>query len=159
MTREVPLWDEMQKILDAVNDKILERGKNYWEDGQIKKIILSSDSGFEAQVWGSHEELYDISIITDQNGTLLDYDCSCPYDWDFVCKHLVAVAIAIQKSEYQKKQKFKKESEPSLAEVLRVVDVKKLENFILEYAKRDSWFENALLQELRSVEIEKSDQK
>jgi uncharacterized Zn finger protein len=59
-------------------------------------------------VEGSASMPYQVSITLDE-ASVLDADCSCPYDWGGACKHIVAALLA-----YVHEPAF--ESTPSLAD-------------------------------------------
>ena len=77
-------------VLTKVTGKSFERGKDYFESGMVESVTLRGNRLF-ADVLGSEEDLYHIGITIQQDDfTAL---CTCPYDWDGYCKHIVAVLL------------------------------------------------------------------
>jgi hypothetical protein len=66
-----------------------ERGKEYFEDGCVEKIWKEGDE-YKAIVRGTHP--YKVSLQFD--GEELTYSCSCPFELDGICKHVVAAIFA-----------------------------------------------------------------
>jgi uncharacterized Zn finger protein len=46
-----------------------------------------------AEVQGSQHEPYHVRLSVEA-GALGEAECSCPYDWDGICKHVVATLLA-----------------------------------------------------------------
>lgn len=66
--------------------KILQRGREYYREGNIDDIIIDGLS-LEAYVFG--RELYHVHVKITENHKLA-MDCSCPYNATGPCKHLAA---------------------------------------------------------------------
>ncbi len=141
------LSESLQALINSADDKIVKRGKEYYASQQIKKLTQSPDGRFAAEVRGSQGELYKVIVDTDPNGKVTDFSCSCPYDLGYICKHLVAVSIAIQNGKY-KKVRVKSNSETnSISTAIQSADTDKLKAFVIEYAKRDRQFKTEVLLE------------
>lgn len=77
-------------------EHILERGYDYYMNGNIKKI--EQINGFwQAKVEGNYGD-YKVIISVDQNRNIKTYQCDCPYDGG-VCKHIAAVFYHIDENE------------------------------------------------------------
>lgn len=63
-----------------------ERGKEYFEDGCVEKI-WEEEEEYRALVRGT--QVYEVSMSF-RDGDELKYQCSCPYEGDGACKHIVA---------------------------------------------------------------------
>ncbi len=87
--------DTIEGILNSVLDTIYERGENYYHLGNILEII-NSNGNYTAEVEGSNGEIYTVNIEMNSSGKVKFFDCDCPYDYSPVCKHIVAVLLAIQ---------------------------------------------------------------
>lgn len=88
----------IERILNSVPDKIYERGEDYYRFGNIIEIT-NKNGDYIANVEGSDGESYDVNVEIDSNGNVKFFDCDCPYDYSPVCKHIVAVMLAIQNGE------------------------------------------------------------
>ncbi|MCI0438511.1 MAG: SWIM zinc finger family protein [Chloroflexi bacterium] len=74
------------------NEKSIQRGREYYEGGAVLSVVLRGSQLF-AKVIGSEEEPYQVRVELNRHG-LVGAACSCPYDWDGYCKHIVAVILA-----------------------------------------------------------------
>src|SRR3989344_7597713 len=67
-----------------------DKGKEYFEDDCIEKIWQEGNA-YKAIVKGAHK--YNVSLKCDDEGEF-EYICSCPYELDGACKHVVATIFA-----------------------------------------------------------------
>ena len=89
----------IQRFLGDIDSKILARGEDYYRSGQVENI--ERDGGHvTAEVSGSEEDLYLVELGFSEDGEVEDWSCDCPYDWGPVCKHTVAVLLAIRRKTY-----------------------------------------------------------
>jgi len=128
-------------LASRADDKIVARGRGYYRYGYVEKLTLSPEGKFVAEVAGSEDDNYEVFIEV-KDGAVQDFGCDCPYDWGDVCKHLIAVALAIQDGKF--KQAQPRLNEQGLYELLLDIDPDELLDFLADYAKRDSDFEDAL---------------
>lgn len=77
-------------LRELANTTSFKRGQGYYRDGAVSKL-KGSGGVVTARVLGS--ENYRVEL--DLNGRRLKTSCSCPYDYDGVCKHVVAVGLAL----------------------------------------------------------------
>lgn len=89
------LQDGLRHFLDGVDPTILDRGENYYHSGQVESVIWD-ENHVTAEVSGSEDEPYLVEIAFSEDGEVEDCSCDCPYEWDPVCKHTVAVLLDIQ---------------------------------------------------------------
>ena len=99
-----------------------DRGEDYYHSGTVfdpqrRGNILS------ALVEGSQYEPYRVAVTLDAGG-VLDANCSCPYDWGGVCKHIVAVLLTY----VRKPEAFVARLEP--AELLRDLEAETLRHVL-----------------------------
>lgn len=133
---------EFENYVDA---KILERGKDYYENDQIEDLIETKKGLWHAMVYGSDN--YSVEIELGKADVVLDYSCDCPYDYGAVCKHLVAVFYALCDRVIEipipeistKKGKMKK---LSFNELLKKIEFQELQNFIKTYSNRNEKFKS-----------------
>ena len=70
---QIPL-DQFEQIID---EKILQRGLAYFQDGQVREIEEVSPGVYETVVEGSED--YNVQL-TIENNVVTQYRCNCPYD-------------------------------------------------------------------------------
>lgn len=137
------LHDSINDILDQTGKKVLERGLNYYINGNIKALTLMPNGDFEANVTGS-VNTYKVNINLDKRNRVSGIKCTCPYDYGYVCKHSVAVLTAIRNGEFQKfagtAVPQKTQEVKKYPELLADTDPQKLCRLIERYAERDVFF-------------------
>ncbi|MBT2557609.1 hypothetical protein J7E24_07425 [Hymenobacter sp. ISL-91] len=79
-----------QNLKAAANTTSYERGQQYFKRGYVGKISRENNT-FKARVEGS--ERYKVRLTVDRTGAT--YRCNCPYDYDGICKHAVALGLAV----------------------------------------------------------------
>ena len=90
--------DNFEELTD---DTILTRGSRYYKQGKVIDL-LETETGYEASVAGTNEYQVEVEILENNEVRL---SCSCPYDQGPICKHQVAVLIAINKGTHQPKSR------------------------------------------------------
>ena len=118
-----------------IEDKIVDRGRDYYHSDSIESIEQVDKGEFSAIVWGTDE--YEVYVKLDKNGNITGHDCDCPYDWGNVCKHEVAVFLHIRNHQLHWSNKTQM-SQIQLA--LNNMSDRKLRAFVLEKLKRDRGF-------------------
>ncbi|MBI4063435.1 MAG: DEAD/DEAH box helicase family protein [Elusimicrobia bacterium] len=77
--------------------RVVARGAAYYRQGHVQSLESLNDR-IEAQVEGTQTEPYKIEIAFDEGGRPKS-QCSCPFNWEPLCKHAVAVLLAWQQEE------------------------------------------------------------
>jgi uncharacterized Zn finger protein len=109
-----------ETIQDRCTDPVFERGQTYRREGQIQQLDRFDDL-VTAVVLGSNP--YDVTVKFD--GRSLETQCTCPYDGQGDCKHVVAVLLTIADNPPED------ESE-RIEAVLADVPVEELRAFVLD---------------------------
>jgi uncharacterized Zn finger protein len=87
-----------EKSIRAVaTAEVFARGKTYWKSGAVSGLKRRGDI-LSAEVEGSEDEPYIVTVEL-ARGRALGMSCTCPYEWDGVCKHVVAVLLAFAADE------------------------------------------------------------
>ena len=80
--------------LDAyVPAKLYKRGVDYFEQRHVEELTEDAPNRWHAVVSGTRD--YHVSIYLKGTGTILSSSCTCPFESDSLCKHEVAVCLAI----------------------------------------------------------------
>lgn len=87
--RNLPSW---------ASSGVVARGRDYYRQGRVSGLDLVEGGGLEARVAGSAGQPYRVEIGFARSGPPTSR-CGCPYRWEPLCKHAVAVLIAWQQSE------------------------------------------------------------
>lgn len=84
--------------------KIWQRGMDYYDEGGVIDLEEVIPGEWEATVEGSMDYRVELSL----NGREVEsWSCDCPYDYGDICKHVVAVVLAVRdKLEKQGKSAF-----------------------------------------------------
>lgn len=86
--------------------RTLARGVDYYRKGRVLSLESYENKPITARVEGTLDEPYDVEVRFDPLG-MPKSKCACPFNWEPLCKHAVAVLLAWQQSETG--------SEPTLA--------------------------------------------
>ena len=79
-----------QSLRQLANPTSYSRGQSYYNSNSVTKLRREGDT-FHAMVQGSRN--YRGTLRLAPGGP--EFTCSCPYDWDGICKHSVALALAV----------------------------------------------------------------
>ncbi|MBT9165256.1 MAG: hypothetical protein DDT23_01271 [candidate division WS2 bacterium] len=127
----MPLPEITEDIInDLASGASLSKGYNYFHSGTVEKVWIEKGA-YNAHVQGS--ELYTVTISRNKDD--LQTDCTCPYDWGGVCKHIVAAMLAIC---HNKKIKEHKKDVVDIKFLIEKVDTGRLKKFLLEKLSTDS---------------------
>lgn len=94
---------------------------------EINKLAINDANDFaQAEVLGSGGNLYNVEI-KNYNSPYIESFCDCPYDWNSICKHEVAVLMQLSKqtnSSQKNKTDSKKYSKtaPYIIKPFKVID-------------------------------------
>ena len=78
-----------------VRPAVLARAKEYLDSGKISQITQLAPGCYHAEVKGTHS--YGVEIDIDGSGNIIQAECTCPYGYGGLCKHISAVLMAIEK--------------------------------------------------------------
>ena len=79
-----------QTLRQLANATSYSRGQSYYNGGSVTKLRRESDT-FHAMVRGSRDYRTTLRLAVDGP----EFTCTCPYDWDGICKHEVALGLAV----------------------------------------------------------------
>jgi uncharacterized Zn finger protein len=92
MTEEkLPRISEAQ-IRKLASSQSFERGEHYYENHMVSETVRQGMQ-LRGECEGSSYEPYEINVTLDAKG-IASTSCTCPYDWDGICKHIVALLLA-----------------------------------------------------------------
>lgn len=124
------------KFSDLFNYEVKIRGQEYYEQGNIKKIIkIKNKNVYRAIVEGTEDYEIKIEIVKKDKEETLIFDCSCPYQP--ACKHVYACLIAIDNKQYDIVD-LKPEIAPNiitLQQLIKNIPAEELKKKILENYK------------------------
>lgn len=124
----IPEENFLKEVDDEFHYQIKERGKRYYNSGEIIKLVKNGNH-YYAKVNGTYDEPYNVSITNSTNG--IGYECDCPYD--FPCKHEYAVLIAISKKEYEQIElkPVIHEKKASLSSMIEIIPSDEIKDYLL----------------------------
>ena len=142
---------EIQRFLNDVDSKIFRRGLDYYRSGMVECIDWDG-SHATAEVCGSEEDPYLVEVDFSEDSEVEDWSCDCPYEWGPVCKHIVAVLLALRERE---PRKTPKKTAMNAAKRKAVVEhlvgraqKEQLAALVLEHCQEDKRFRCQVLLEL-----------
>ncbi|MBI5597919.1 MAG: hypothetical protein HY928_17685 [Elusimicrobia bacterium] len=80
------------------SSRVISKGRDYYRQGRVSSLDSDEEGGIVAQVGGSTEQPYRVELRFARSGPPASR-CSCPYNWEPLCKHAVAALIAWQQAE------------------------------------------------------------
>ena len=83
----------LSKLEMYVPAKLYKRGLDYFERGLVEQLTEDAPNRWHAWVSGTQE--YEVSINLKKDGAIAGSYCTCPFESDSLCKHEVAVCLAI----------------------------------------------------------------
>ena len=131
------------KFESSIEKKILDRGFDYYEQKNVEDVDVLGNGEFSVIVEGTDD--YEV-FVKIENEKVIDYSCTCPYDYGDVCKHIVAVLYYIRDAEMHKEEYFST-IEDELIEVMKSIPAKELYTYIINYAKRHREFREDFFEE------------
>ena len=124
----------MKNWKDLFEQKILDRGRIYYEDEYIERYVYRNGT-INAIVCGSEDYEVEIQI---ENGMPTEMDCSCPYacEWGN-CKHMAAVLYMWEHDGKAKTSGDDVKETYDIHKVLDKADEKTVKSFLAELFKKD----------------------
>lgn len=113
-------------IQSHANPKSFARGKAYYYDGAVLSLTQRGQS-LQAAVEGSESHPYHVTIQF-EGDEITSAECTCPYDFDGWCKHIVATLLTCLR------QPAKIEERPTLEELLDHLNEAQTQRLLLELA-------------------------
>ena len=129
----------IEDFLSEVDTRIYDRGVQYYENDMVENLVQKG-CHYSAKVCGSGWEPYDVNILLSEEHEVADWYCSCPYDSGDVCKHVVAVLLALQNGEVEIKALKQKKPAVSLEHLLSKASKETLAALLLEHTREDERF-------------------
>jgi uncharacterized Zn finger protein len=83
----------LENFKKEIASHILQRGRDYYDDGCVVGLEEIGDGHWMAEVEGT--EIYIVEVEQSGDGGIY-HTCTCPYDWGPTCKHVAAVLYAIE---------------------------------------------------------------
>jgi hypothetical protein len=88
------------------------RGQAYFEEGAVGRIRhRPEDNFYSAIVSGTADYGVELSLADDEDDP--DFFCDCPYDYEGICKHAVALGLAVLKKGESKAARPQSASKPA----------------------------------------------
>ncbi len=120
-----------------VEGKIVERGRDYYKSGDVKKLEKVGENEYSAIVFGSRKYSVYVKLKDD---AIIKHECDCPYDYGDVCKHKVAVLYSIRNGNFS-------DESGKLNALLENLHESALRRYISNLLKKDSKFRREFLRE------------
>ncbi|MDR1819950.1 MAG: SWIM zinc finger family protein [Methanobrevibacter sp.] len=162
---------KLSDLINSADIKIILRGKDYYANDYISSLIFNPEKcRYMAKVKGSYSEDYQIHVDVDKRGYVLDYDCDCPYDYGDICKHLIAVFLAIEDENFKiisdkniksiqnvkliEEDKTSVNDETELLQLIETSSKEDLIEFLIDYSSLNTNLQRDLIRFLRKPNID-----
>lgn len=128
---------------ENINDIILNRGYDYYNEGNIAEKYEHENDEYVFIVEGSED--YEVTVQLDGNGEIIYSDCDCPYDFGHICKHQVAAYFELRDFLNRKSDTKEVVKQPELKEVLNNLPKEDLISIIVDISKKDAALKNSII--------------
>lgn len=143
---------------EEIDPTILKRGLSYYSSGHVIDFVEITHNEYQATVAGSED--YSVSLKK-KGDSIHEWNCTCPYDYGWVCKHVTAaifhllkdtLTIDISEVPNQKSRiepvvmkKRTKSIKTQTKEILKQVPQNEMEEFIQQSLTNNREFRNSFL--------------
>ena len=141
MTNRPPITE--QEIQQLVNANVYQRGRSYYLQNAVPRLVLRGTELF-AEVQGSADEPYHVRVTLGNEG-VLQVLCTCPYDYEDVCKHTVAALLMYLH------QPETVEERPPVVEVLQGLEAEQLRHIMQRLVAQQPALAELLEAEVRTL--------
>ncbi|MDD9149845.1 MULTISPECIES: SWIM zinc finger family protein [unclassified Sporolactobacillus] len=137
---------------DEIDPIILERGMDYYDSGNVGRIVERIEEGkpdhYTVLVSGGSD--YTVDVMLDKNNEIVETSCDCPYDWGPYCKHQAAAFYALRNSlagdrRKPEPHKHKRKPQSDLYEELNLLSKEELLSIIIDLANENEDIKERLL--------------
>jgi hypothetical protein len=132
----------IQELINHIPFEILQRGQNYFDNGNILQLNQGRNGTWHAEIEGNYGN-YEVEIETDNKNNVTNYYCDCPYDGE-KCKHIAAVALAINEKNTIAVSSDEEANEESWEQLIEDAKPKELRNFMLDYGVKNQDFRHQI---------------
>ena len=133
----------IQELINHIPFEILQRGQNYFENGNVLHLNKGSNGTWYAEVEGNYGN-YEVELKADNKNNITNYYCDCPYD-GAICKHIAAVALAInEENTISISSDDEEPNKGSWEQLLKDAKPKDLRNFMLDYGVKNQDFRHQI---------------
>ncbi|TDN40613.1 hypothetical protein E4631_10105 [Hymenobacter sp. UV11] len=80
-----------QTLRRLAEAKVFARGQALYDAGAVHKLARAAPTRFSARVQGTYR--YSVQLWLASGAA--EFSCDCAYDWDGICKHSVALGLAV----------------------------------------------------------------
>ncbi len=115
-------------IQPYASEESFHRGREYYEDGAVLTVSRRGEDLF-AEVQGNEYRPYQVHVAL-RSDALQDADCSCPYEWGGICKHVVAALLECIHNQDRIQE------HPSVEDVIDRLDRDQLKTLLVKLAQR-----------------------
>lgn len=130
-----------------INKTILDRGYDYYNEGNITETYNQGNNEYIFEVQGSDE--YEVVVTIGEDGEILHSSCDCPYDFGPICKHQVAAYFQLfeilNSEDNSKNAKKETVKQPEIKDVLNNFSKEDLIDIIMDITKKDATLKNSLI--------------
>lgn len=120
-----------------LNETILKRGKQYYEDDAVTELEEAGKNIWQAEVTGSTTYTVELKLVN--KNKIEEYSCDCPYDGD-ICKHVVAVLFLLREELAKTPIQAKQPGKPDFKTLLQKISLEEYQEFMLAHAAKDKNF-------------------
>lgn len=88
--------EDINKVLELSEDRVITRGKKYFEKSKVTPIKLNYTDDNNFEILSHVDGTYIYNVLISKKDSKLDYYCNCPaFKNSGVCKHVIATMFSI----------------------------------------------------------------
>ncbi len=129
-----PFLYDLEAVRKLASDAVVRRGLQYFKDNCVLDIGWNQERLW-ANVAGQAFASYQIEVNADEAGEPL-FDCTCPFDAEPVCKHIVATLLSYAARQAVQPEQVVTAADRAVAERVKSAHTEVL----LEHVSGDPWF-------------------
>lgn len=120
---------------DEIDKKILNRGYDYYVDGNVIEAYTKDGLEYIFQIQGSED--YEVVVNINKNKDIISSYCDCPYDFGPICKHEVASFFELQDVLSRPQKNKKRGKKQTFNEILNDLSKDELIKLLIEVTNKD----------------------
>ena len=139
----------VKNIKQLTPDIIWKRGEDYFESAYVQNLKANGNI-WSAKVHGTSNYKVKIEV---SDGNMISWKCNCPYDFGPVCKHVVAVALAISEKDKISTGSKASGEKDKWEQILNDTPKEQIIEFLIDFAKKNEDFKHQVKVYLGKPEV------
>ena len=136
-----------ESIRNLCNSKTYQKGLDYYSEGRVNNVTIKGK-----RIYASVRGTYNYNVKKTMKKDYIFDSCSCPYDWDGSCKHVIATLLHVQNNEEEITRKIANNKE-KVHKILEQTSDEELRTFIIRQLEKNYKLQKKLIQFFESKNL------